>query len=336
MLYISIFNVLVLLSIITPHRRQLSYKVYLVCSVCLFTFAAFRWQVGCDWSGYFNQYLIQAENSWSDVLEMREPLWWGILELQHIFGLPYPWINVASSLIFFIGLHLVARRQPSAISFLALSFPILIVNMPMTAMRQGAAIGIMCYAFLNFIDRKTLAFTLLVLLAGLVHNSALVFIFLVPLCGGHFSPARILLAIILFVPGVFVLLGTSGASLYIDQDTDSQGAIFRNLFLILTSLLFFLFCAKKWRNIYPDDYRLALVGAVGMSLVAPVLLLSTVVADRFGYYLVPIQCMIFARLPYLMLGRSKIILILGSQLSTLQYLLYAVSVMADWGAWRLI
>ena len=73
-----------------------------------------------------------------------------------------------------------------------------------------------------------------------------------------------------------------------------------------------------------------------MSLVAPVLLLSTVVADRFGYYLVPIQCMIFARLPYLMLGRSKIIYILGSQLSTLQYLLYAVSVMADWGAWRLI
>lgn len=40
----------------------------------------------------------------------------------------------------------------------------------------------------------------------------------------------------------------------------------------------------------------------------PVVFVSTVIADRFGYYVTPIQLMILARIPYLVKGRSAVLL----------------------------
>ncbi len=68
--------------------------------------------------------------------------------------------------------------------------------------------------------------------------------------------------------------------------------------------MFFIVARKPWEQAY-RDYSLVLVSSFAMIAVAPLLLLSTVIADRFGYYLVPIQCVIFARLPYLALGRYR-------------------------------
>jgi len=60
-----------------------------------------------------------------------------------------------------------------------------------------------------------------------------------------------------------------------------------------------MFLSKKWQRTWPHDYSLASIGAIGMALTLLLVPVSTVIGDRFGYYLIPIQAMIFARIPFL-------------------------------------
>ena len=70
-------------------------------------------------------------------------------------------------------------------------------------------------------------------------------------------------------------------------------------------MLFFVILGRRWVSSFPEDYKLACLGALMMLVMLPVVSFSTVIGDRFGYYLIPIQTMIFARFPFLNLGRSS-------------------------------
>lgn len=74
--------------------------------------------------------------------------------------------------------------------------------------------------------------------------------------------------------------------------------------LFLSGLFFFLMLRRRWSVAFPIDYKLASLSALMMIALFPFVSLSTVIADRMGYYLVPLQAMIFARIPYLLRGRS--------------------------------
>jgi len=237
------------------------------------------------------------------ITENREPIWWAILHWIQNMGWPYPVANVASSAIFFVGVHVLARRQPDPLGFLVLLFPILIINMPMSGIRQGAAIGLLCIAFVAFIDRQPLRFAFWVALAAGFHASALVFILLLPLAMGRYTRNRLLLGAILAIPGTLVLAsgetGEVAVSRYVGTGIDATGAAFRVGILGLSALYFFLFLRKKWLRLCPYDYSLAIIGSIGMAFAIFLIPISTVVGDRFGYYLIPIQAMILARVPFL-------------------------------------
>jgi hypothetical protein len=107
----------------------------------VFVFSAFRYEVGCDWTGYLNQYDVFGSLTFAEAVATREPLWTVLIGVQVKLGVPYPWLNVISSFMFFYGIHQLAKRQPDALGFLVLLFPVLILNMPMSGIRQGAAVG---------------------------------------------------------------------------------------------------------------------------------------------------------------------------------------------------
>ena len=180
MLYVGLTNVLFLLRYALARQGALRKQIYYLVLATLFVFSAFRFQVGCDWSGYYYQYLGARNFDWSSVTEIREPIWWAILGWIQSMGLPYPVANIASSAVFFLGVHILARRQPDPLGFLVLLFPILIINMPMSGIRQGAAIGVLCTAFAAFIDRRPLWFAFWVVVAAGFHSSALIFMLLLP------------------------------------------------------------------------------------------------------------------------------------------------------------
>ena len=275
----------------------------------LFLFSAFRFEVGCDWTGYINQFVSFKTLSLSDAFQQREPLWTSLFALQSWLDLPYPWINVASSAIFFFGVDRLARRQPDPLAFLILLFPVLILNMPMSGIRQAAAIGMMCIAYGAFIDRKLLIFVAVTLVATGLHSSAIVFLLLAPLVNGNFSKARLALAGALAIPGALALLSTSAAetatSRYVETGVDAAGAAFRVGLLTLTAGLYFLRLRRPWAEAFPRDLKLVTIGCLAMLAITFLVPVSSVIGDRLGYYFVPIQAMIFARLPFLKLMGSR-------------------------------
>ena len=308
MLYVGLTNILFLLRYALAGRGGARKQIYAVVLFGLFLFSAFRYQVGCDWSGYYFQYAGAANFDWSTLTRIQEPIWWAILAWINESGLPYPVANVISSAVFFAGLHVLARRQPDPLGFLVLLFPILIINMPMSGIRQGAAIGLICIAFTAFIDRRPLKYAIWVVLAAGFHTSALIFMLLLPVATGRYTRGRLVLAAILALPGAYFLASSEAAevatSRYIDTGIDAAGAAFRVGILGLSALYFFMFVRRKWMSAFPKDYGLASIGAIGMALALLLVPISTVIGDRFGYYLIPIQTMIFARLPFLPFRRN--------------------------------
>lgn len=303
MFYVGLTNILFLLRYALAGRDGARRQIYAVVLFALFIFSAFRYQVGCDWSGYFFQYAATANFDWSTLTSIQEPIWWAILAWINASGLPYPVANVISSAVFFAGVHVLARRQPDPLGFLVLLFPILIINMPMSGIRQGAAIGLMCIAFSVFIDRRPLKYATWVILAAGFHASALVFFLLLPVASGRYTRSRLAVAMLLALPGTYFLTFSEAAEVattrYIDSGIDAAGAAFRVSILALSALYFFWFIRKKWVRTFREDYSLASIGSIGMVLAFLLLPVSTVIGDRFGYYLIPIQTMIFARLPFL-------------------------------------
>jgi hypothetical protein len=303
MLYLGLMSFLFLLRFALARQGTTRNQLYYIVLASLFVFSAFRYQVGCDWGGYYYQYLVAANFDWSSVTEIREPIWWAILGWIQSTNLPYPVANIASSAVFFLGVHVLAQRQPDPFGFLVLLFPILIINMPMSGIRQGAAVGLLCIAFVAIIDRRPLRFAFWVLVAAGFHISVLIFMLLLPMATGKYTPNRLLLAAFLAIPGAFAITSGEAAevatSRYVGSRIEAAGAIFRVGLLGLSAMHFFLFLRKKWLQSWSQDYALAIIGAIGMVLTFLLTPVSTVIGDRLSYYFIPIQAMIFARIPIL-------------------------------------
>lgn len=300
-MYLSVLSGLFLLKFAIGTSRAQVPVAYWFTLIFLFVFSAFRFEVGCDWTGYLNQYGVFSAVPLAALAQHQEPIWVALITLLNTLGLDYPWLNVISSLVFFLGANAMARRQPDRLAFLVLLFPVLILNMPMSGIRQGAAIGVMFFAYVAFIDRSPVKYVLLVLVAAGFHTSAILMLFLAPLVTGRYSRHRIALAILLAGPGLFLASGSDEASLaatrYIDSGTEAFGALFRVLALSASGAFFLIFVSKKWARHFPDDFKLARLGALLMLFALALVPLSTVIGDRLAYYLIPIQAMIFARLP---------------------------------------
>lgn len=308
MIYLGLYLLLVLLRVAVAGQPRLQRQLFWPVMLALFLFVAFRFEVGCDWPGYLNQFEVQKEGFRPDLIDLREPLWWSIIELTHRLGLPYPWLNVFSALIFFAGLTALARRQPDPLGFLVLCFPVLIINMPMAAIRQAAAIGVLCLAFNAFADRRGVRFVVLVAVAATLHASSFVFLLLAPFVRGGLSVGRVAAAGALAVPAAVVFVGGALAEMVVERYAAggaanvAEGAIFRLIPVALTGAFFFVVMRGEWAQRFPRDVRLASVGALIMMATLGLVGISTVAGDRLGYFVMPLQVMIFARIPHLRLG----------------------------------
>ena len=276
----------------------------------LYLFVAFRFEVGCDWGGYLRNYYFPVATTYGETLLTLEPGHWALILLLQEFGARYQALNAITAGFFFVGLHALARRQPDPLAFLVLCFPILIINMPMSGIRQAAAIGFLCFSFGALIDKKPLNFVVWTLLGSLFHASCIVFLVLTPFVWGKFNRINVIVAIILALPGLYVLSQTGAATLaeqrYIDSELSAAGAVYRLGLLSISGLFFLLILAPAWRDKFPTDYKLATIGSWMMIAFFGLFFISTVIGDRFGYYLIPIQAMIFARIPSLSLGANRI------------------------------
>lgn len=312
MIYIAIFLFLIFCAHAARNHQTLRYQVYLILIWFLALFTGFRYGVGCDYFRYINHYNISQVNP--DFLQNREVGHQLLITGLNSLGFGSQAMFLAYSLMFFVGFHAFARRQPYPLAYLALSFPFLLINMPMAAVRQAAALGLIFFALNAFVDRKLIRFSVFVLIATLFHTSAasmfFLAFFLIPKIRPRFFRW--------LFPAVFLGLAVAGflsvgfletaEDRYIDSDIEAAGAVPRLSLIALSAAFFILFLRKRWKALFPKDYELALVGSLTMFALFFLLPFSSVIADRLGYYFLPIQLMIFARIPSLQFRRNKLLL----------------------------
>ena len=301
MIYFSVFFLLLLLRLACSGKRKLLLEISPLVYFLLFLFVAFRYEVGCDWPTYREWYANFGIVGLGMELTFMNPTYWGIMKAMKSLDFSFPWLNVIYASIFFTTSWIFIRRQPDPLAVIILMFPLLIMIMPMSALRQAAAIGIIMVAYLAFIDKKLTKYIVLTILATLFHSSALIFVVLIPFVKGEVDYKKLITGGLLALPGIIALalsdLGQLAALRYVDTGYEAYGAVYRVGLLAISSLIFLLFFRKQWLKKYPKEYSLMMVGSSMMLVCFLSLSVSTIIGDRFAYYLIPLQAAFFARIP---------------------------------------
>jgi EpsG family len=269
-----------------------------------------RSDVGGDWTNYF-QYLDDvAGRDLSQILVKNDPgylvLNWLSTQIDcGIYG-----VNLMCGALFATGLVMFCRRQALPWLGLAVAIPYMVIVVAMGYSRQGVALGIAMLGLNALENKSALWFVVWVTVAATFHISALL---LMPIAALASTQNRFWAAIwvgLTFGIAYKLMLEKEVGALYtnyVQTQYQSDGALVRLLMNAIPAVIYL-----KWRvrfQFSEPATRLwtwfAVLSLVFLGLF--VISSSTTAVDRVALYLLPLQIVVFARLPFLMsaVGASK-------------------------------
>lgn len=260
----------------------------------------FRFEVGGDWYNYLDNYEHLSRMSYTDVLRLGDPAFQVINLVSKDLGIGIVGVNLFSALIFIAGLFFFCRHSPRPWLGLAVSVPYLVIVVGMGYTRQSLAIGLVLFGLKLVENRQLGKFGLIVVAATAFHRSALVagLVGLMVARRRRFLSTLFIIACLVIASEAFVtdVVGTVYAN-YIESLYESQGALLRITMCVVPAAIFFW---KRGLFVLSHIERQLLAGFSGLSILMFFLVLtipSTTVLDRFALYLMPVQIMVFSRLP---------------------------------------
>lgn len=288
------------------------------CLIALFLAIGFR-ETGGDWSTYLAMFQSISYLSIEGAASATDPIYGVLNWASSQLGAGMYGVNVVSGIIYLWGFSRLALRESRPLLMLAVSVPYLVIVVMMGYNRQGIAIGILLWAITCLYDKRPLTYTVLCLLAAGFHKTAIVMLPLVYF-GVNLGAGRLvrLAQVIAIMSGLFFTLREQFSVVdvlwanYVESDHyQSQGAVLRSVMSAGAAVLLFYYW-KSWKALWPDralwtTLSLASLAAVPLSFVA-----STAV-DRMSLYLIPVQLVVFTRLPALQKTRGGVdIAIMGT------------------------
>jgi len=296
--YLIIYLVLAVLALSVRKSRE--GPVLLAVLLFLFWFMGWRSYVGCDFTGYLSRYdNIPSWASVSDALLQREAGFQLVITLVKVSGLSFLWLNVIASAIILLGYYRYFRVSQQPLTEIALFFPVIILQLSMSGIRQGIAVALVTAACAEFIKGRRIATGLWILLAAQFHSSAAVFLPLALLAGRSLSIVKLMVAVAVLTPLSVYAMGERLDD-YTDQyvrqvygDVDSSGAFLRYL-LALAPALFFLRFKTRFSKVMPHWRSLFETFSLAIIFTAPVFLASSLAVHRITFYLMPVSIMIAA------------------------------------------
>jgi EpsG family len=286
-----------------------------------------RHEVGGDWANYF-QYLDGVTGrGLSEILVRNDPgyqvLNWISTEMDWgIYG-----VNTMCGALFATGLVVFCRRQALPWLGLAVAIPYMVIVVGMGYSRQGVALGLAMLGLNALENKSTLWFVIWIIVAATFHISA---VLLMPIAALASTQNRFLTAIwvgLTFGVAYKLMLEKEVGGLYtnyVQAQYQSDGALVRLLMNAIPAIIYL-----KWRarfqlsesetRLWTSFAALSLV-FLGLFIVSS----SSTAVDRVALYLLPLQIVVFARLPLLTSASaaSKLNAIGRAQLGVLSY--YAV------------
>jgi hypothetical protein len=266
--------------------------------VCLMI--GLRFEVGGDWGSYLLMFR-RANMGLDYALRFGDPGYMLLNWVVGFFGGGVLVVNLVCGALFAWGLARLCRTQPEPWLAMVVAVPYLVIVVAMGYSRQGVAIGVMM-AGLATLQRggSTLRFSGYVAAAASFHKTAVVTLPLVTFLSSRNKLLNLLIAGVSFWALFTFFLKDSVDKFienYVGSSYSSQGAAIRLVISVIPAVIFlssaerFGFSPQQkviWRNMS--------FGAIGLLILLFVIPSSTVI-DRLALYVLPLQVVIFSRLP---------------------------------------
>lgn len=296
----------------TKTSQQFTLKIMLG---FLLIFGGTRYFVGCDFEQYLKRYHYYEVNvhyiSFLDVITQAES---GYLIINYFFnwiGMGYSWVQFTFFAITCLCLYIFSSRYERPMTLITILFPIFVVQLSLSGIRQATAAAILLLAFNAFNDRKRLKTALFVLLASTFHQSALIFLPMSFVAGRELSMFRLALGLLISLPAMLIL-GQDRAEAYQERygegDVESFGALLR-VALVAIPCVIFEFQKINFRRLFSKDYVLMRIFSIAGLLMIPMVLISSIAAHRILFYVIPMNAVILMRLPRVLSGSWRLDLV---------------------------
>ncbi len=302
---------------VKPWQPHYGGAVLSVMVVAITLMIGFRKEIGGDWFAYIEIFNSYRYFSLAESLQFQDPAYsiisWAAVRL----GLGIWAVNLACAMVFTWGLSRFVRQQPNPWLGLVVAVPYLIIVVAMGYTRQGAAIGVEMAAIAAFQRNPSLIrFAAYMLVAAAFHKTAIIVFPLVALtvARNRFMVIGIsgLFAVILFYIFVYSSIDRMVEN-YVEADYEAAGAAVRILMTVVAAALFIVLRGRLglpesaqpvWRN-----FSYAAIATLIMVMLSS----SSVVLDRLALYLIPLQIVVFSRLPLALnrTGKENGLVVLG-------------------------
>lgn len=296
--YIGIFALLTLAGLEVSDRKS---KPYLI-SVCLFLlwFMGARYQVGCDFTGYLNRFLWTPTHltALDFIQNYEEPGFWLLSHYVISNDLSYMWLNLLASFIMVTCFYIFCREHKNRVMILALLFPVVIVQLGMSGIRQGIATAFLMVSSVAWMRGGRVWTAVWILVGAQFHASVITFFPLALIAGRRLSTQRLFGALVIGVPVAVYLLGgrlDTYSDRYIGTDVTSGGALIRYT-LIMIPAVFFIRYRRQLEASFPHAYELMKLFTLISFALIPVALFSTIMLHRMNYYIMPFSILTFSYL----------------------------------------
>jgi len=260
-----------------------------------------RHHVGGDWNNYLWRFQQLPYMSFEEAMQSGDIgyMWltytindmgWGGIYL----------VNFICAAIFFSGLFALLRRQPNPWLGLAVAIPYLIIVVSMGYVRQGVALGFVMLGLASLDKKRFKTFVFFIVLAITFHKSAILMIAFGIFQQGKGKFFRFL-ALLLAGIGVWsAFVEQASADLwtnYVEAEMQSSGAMLRAILNFIPAM-FLVIYRREWQEEF-DDYTLWLMIALASVMAMILVPYASTAVDRMSLYFIPIQIVVWSRLPYL-------------------------------------
>lgn len=293
--YLGVYSVLAIAGLSLSGRSQKTFVLF--AALFLLWFMGARYWVGCDFYGYLMRFNQTDENvSIGELVQhFEEPGFWLLTSLVKSYGLSYMWLNVFASAIMLICFVLFARSHRDSGMVMALLFPVIIVQLGMSGIRQGLATGFLMVASLAWMRGNKIWTALWILLGAQFHASVIMFLPLALLAGRRISTIRMIAAVLIIGPIAVFLIGDrfeTYSSRYIGTDISSGGALIRYVLILIPALGFSLYWRRLAAN-FPEVFDLLKLFSIISYSLMPVAIFSSILLHRMNYYIMPFSILTF-------------------------------------------
>ncbi len=226
-------------------------------------------------------------------------------------------VDTTYAAIFTFGLIKFSRDQINPWIAFSVAVPYMVIVVAMGYTRQSVAIGLFMLAITYLREGKLKTYVAFILLAATIHKTAILMLPLGFFIYGKSWTLRILMLIPIMYGGWDLFIEEQQENLwrnYVEAEMQSEGAKIRVLMNFVPALLLFLY-KKEWKRSF-DDYAFWFWIALGSIVAAGLVSLAPTAVDRISLYFIPIQLVVFARLPYLARKQisspaTKVLIVLG-------------------------